>query len=156
MEGDDWIAMSKNPTTLHPRPLQKLRHSVIYSITGITMIIVAYFHLDFAARGFENVTLQRIYGNPLIIIIILSIILMLVSSVLVWAYPLRAAKTGMVASFFGWLYFLIAFCSLWVLASVFMFTRLTFWLFFIPNAVLLFLTTRISRRIIALAKERGA
>jgi hypothetical protein len=149
--------MSANSMTLHFTQSQKLIHSALYFFAGIAMSTALFFQLDSTARGILNIHLKLILEIwPVLIPVIPVILLMFFSSGAFWFQPLRAARTGMIASVLGWLYFLMFFCFNWLLISFFMFTSLTFWLFFTPNVILLYLTTWRSRRIIALVRERGA
>lgn len=128
------------------------KQSILFLLAALAMGSAASIHLDFAARGLQNLTLQIILGTPTVIILLFSILLMLVSSGLTWIFQIYAAKITLVAAVFGWLYFLIAFSVRYLFLSIMIFILPENWLFFLPSVILLFFTTRNSRRAIRMHK----
>lgn len=116
------------------------------------MIISGYFHLDFAVQGIRNIRLEDIYNAWPVLSLSVSVLLLAIGAAIVFPNPRFAARIALVGAVFGWVYYVLFICSMFLLMSILIFALPKGLIMFLPQCVLLFVTTNSARRIL---RRRG-
>jgi hypothetical protein len=127
---------------------EKIKQSMLYLATSLSMIISGYFHLDFAAQGIRNIRLEDIYNAWPVISLSISVLLLAIGAAIVFPNPRIAARIALVGAVFGWVYYVLFICSMFLLVSILIFTWPKGLIMFLPQCVLLSVTTNSARRIL--------
>lgn len=127
---------------------EKIRQSLLYLATSLSMIISGYFHLDFAAQGIRNIRLEDIYTAWPVLSLSISVLLLAIGAAIVFINPRFAARIALVGAVFGWVYYVLFICSMFLLVSILIFTWPKGLIMFLPQCVLLYVTTNSARRIL--------
>jgi len=99
----------------------KVKQGLLYLVTVVAITYSAYNHLDFAARGIENLDGSVLHAAWPVFFLFISIPVLLLSAFLALVDPVRSARTALVGASLAWGYFVITIPSLFCLVSIVIF-----------------------------------
>lgn len=120
---------------------------ILFALTFIGLIGSGYNHLAFIMESVENFGLDDILDAWPLFFVAISALLLGTSVLITPVNRGKAAQIAFIATLFGWLYYLITGCTLFLYISVMFFALPQSFIFFVIPCLLLIGTTIYSWRV---------